>query len=37
MPFHLDICACPIEPNIMSRLCGERYCVSCVGQVSENK
>ena len=37
MSFHLEICACPIEPNVMSRLCGERYCVSCVGQVSEDE
>ena len=32
-PFHLEDFACPSEPNIMSRLCGELYCVNCMGQV----
>ena len=26
IPFHLEDCACPSEPNIMSRVCGELYC-----------
>ena len=34
MSFHLEECACPSEPNIMSRVCGEWCCVSWVGHVS---
>ena len=32
-PAHFDDCASPAEPKIMSRLCGELYCVSIVGHV----
>jgi hypothetical protein len=34
MPFHLEKWACPSDPNIISRVWGELYCVSCVGHVS---
>ena len=34
IPFHLEDFASPKEPNIMSRLWGELYCVSGMGQVS---
>ena len=33
IPFYLEDFACPIEPNSMSRLCCELYCVSWMGQV----
>ena len=33
LPFHFDECASPVEPNIMSRLCGELYWVSVIGHV----
>ena len=34
VPFYLEEWACPSEPNIMSRVCGELYCVSWIGHVS---
>ena len=33
LPFHFDEYVGPIEPNIMSRLCGELYWVSVIGHV----
>ena len=32
--FHLVAFACPMEPNIMSWVWGELYCVSWMGHVS---
>ena len=34
LPFHFDEYASPIEPNNMSRLCGQFYWVSVIGHVS---
>ena len=33
LPLHFDEWARPVEPNFISLLCGELYCVSVVGQV----
>ena len=33
IPFQWEDFACPMEPNSMSRLWGELYCVSCIRHV----
>ena len=33
-PYHLKDLACPIDPNMMSWLCGELYYVTCRGHVN---